>query len=207
MKKSRTVAALVVAILGVGTFSIVTLANGMEEPTPTPTPAVTFDPSKVYQSETPKIARLSPDAPCQPLHFGFDGNPRKYRGDLLARYRVPKGRTWRFTNTSVMMERHHGGPYAVAGEWTGVIAGDPGRWNGIGHDGTWFTISTSSLDNGSGLGQQGQGRIEVTLAEGTHLAFVVWLRPYTSDAHGERTITDPRNYYYTLALSGMDCPV
>lgn len=166
------------------------------QPQISPSPP-TFDPSTARQTTTAPPRKLKQDAPCRPIYFGFEGNPRGYEGQILARYRVPTGRKWRITNTSVMMERHHGGPYAVAGEWTGVVGAstESGR----------MSIATSSLDNFSGIASQGQGPANVTLGADSKLMFTLWLRPYTNDANG-RVATDPTNYYYTLGASGMDCP-
>jgi hypothetical protein len=138
------------------------------------------------QSDPPEIPRRGADEPCAPIHFGFAGKPKKYWSDTLGSYEVPTGREWHITNTSLLAERHSGGPKAVAGEWTVQAGGfdEAGR----------FTIAQASLDNGSGIAV-GQGQVDVALASGTELIFNIWLRPGT----------DPVNYYYTVAASGMDC--
>lgn len=213
MEKSRTIAALVVAIMAVGTLSAVTLAQGSPEP-PTPDPVPTPSPSPTryvfpnVQSNPPKQPLTAPDTPCTPVHFGFEGNPRKYRMQVLAHYEVPPGRTWRLTNSSIMMERHHGGAYAVAGEWTGLIQGiHDGSWKGRNqHDGRLFTVAQSSLDHFQGVALQGQTLVDVLLDEGDVLSFAVWLRPYTNDRTGTEVTADPRNYYFDIGLSGTDCP-
>jgi hypothetical protein len=165
---------------------------------PPPPPPIELDPAAVYRSVPPKIPHLSASDPCTPLHFGFDGNPHKYNRTTLAHYTVPRGRTWRFTSVSILAERHHGGPYAVAGEWTVQL--------GAHHNGNPVTVSDSSLDNGSGLALQGQGRVNATFDSGDRIVFSTWLRPYTGSESGESVPTDPANYYYTLGASGMDCP-
>lgn len=173
------------------------------------TPPLDWDAIKAQpQSVSNPPPRLAPNAPCRPLHFGFDGNPRQYEMQVLGHYRVPKGREWHLTNSSIMMERHHGGPYAVAGEWTGLVHGiHNGDWEGrIDHDGDLFTVAQSSLDNGSGIALQGQTTVNVVLDTADYVVFAIWLRPYTADAAGNRVDTDPRNYYFDIGLSGTDCP-
>lgn len=200
-RKPFLVALIVSLILGCIATITVSVMPGQPQakasPTPTPSPSeATFND---YWNESRKPPRLSPNAPCKPLHFGFDGNPRKFESDTAGRYRVPKGRTWHITNASLMMERYDG-IGAQAGEWTGVLGGvHDGPWVGTAHgpnQGRWFTIAQSSLDNGSGIALQGQTPVNAVLDQGDWLAFVVWLRPGTH----------PGNYYFTLGASGTDCP-
>lgn len=160
-------------------------------------PTTSAQPAPEHQRR-PVIPVRSADADCAPLHFGFAGNPHKFETTILGRYTVPKGRWWTFTNVSLLAERHHGGPYAVAGEWTVQL--------GAHHDGIPVTVSESSLDNGSGLALQGQGPVDATFDQGDIIVFSTWLRPYTGSADGSRVDTDLANYYFTLGASGWDCP-
>lgn len=193
VRQSFVVALLIALILGFFTVAAMLLAMTPSNHGPEPIPRQTFnltsfDRSTGFRSQPHKIEHLTPDAPCQPIHFAFDGNPYKYRTTHLGRYKVPPGRTWHITNTSVLAERHSGGPYAVAGEWTVQVS--------TSHDGKGSTIAISSLDNGSGIALQGQGRVDVTLHETDLISFTIWLRPGTWPGH----------YYYTIGVTGMDCP-
>ena len=184
--------------LAAGLVALPIYASEGQTSPPAANASPTYDASNAPQTVTEAPIRLRPTAPCRPIHFGFEGNPRKYEGQTLGRHAVPPGRTWRITNATVMMERHHGGPYAVAGEWTGWV----GAVTSVGR----VAISISSLDNGRGIALQGQGPVDVTLRAGEELRVSIWLRPYTSTASGARVATDPGNYYYTIGASGLDCP-
>lgn len=201
VRKPLLVALIAVLCVVVFTGLVALAAKGAQDDLatapPQPTPSPTFDPADMFQSKPPKPAVLARGAPCTPLHFGFDGAPRHWRFTKLGVYQVPEGREWRFTNVSLLAERHHGGPNAIGGEWTSIIHGlHNGKWRGnVHHNGKLFTIAQTSLDNSQGIALQ-QHRVAVTLDERDHLIFAVWLLPGTH----------PPNYYYDLALSGMDCP-
>lgn len=186
-------AALVLTtVLGVGVLAFLVVSpNGNAQPTPTPSPTF-WD----QQNRSVRPPRLAPSAPCRPIHFDFNGNPRKFGTQMLGRFRIPRGRTWHITNATVMLERHDG-EGAVGGEWTAVV----GAVHGVG---SWppkdvtrhrVPIMQTTMDTGGGR-SVGQGATDVLLVRGDHLTFTIWLRPGSI----------PQPYFYSLGASGMNCP-
>src|SRR5688500_12754992 len=100
--------ALLLAVIAGGASIPLALGDEDRGSVPKPAPSPTRYRFPRVQSRPPQ-PRTPPDDPCRGLYLGLDGNPMKYGSQTLARYEVPDGRRWRITNTSVMMERHHGG--------------------------------------------------------------------------------------------------
>lgn len=130
---------------------------------------------------------------CRWRHFFYDGNPTVHELTMLAEHTVPDERTWKVTNVSLLVEKHHGGT-ADAGEFTAVIDGFDGDQRLI------VGQSTTPADDGIGL--QAQGATNIGLETGSEMRFMVWLRPNdTTDG----SALDPANYYYTLGATVRDC--